>query len=276
MRPKIVGVEKPLVDALNPKLMWAKPSQGKFAASFYARTGEMVISTDGIGTKAELAQALDRYDTIGIDLVAMNVNDVVCAGAQPTVMVDYVSISEDDPYILHAIGKGLAKGAKEAYIDIVGGEVAIMPGHFDLVGTCIGEVRKPLLRPESGDILIGLPSSGIHANGMTRAREILGDDERLLTPTTIYARAIVRLLMYCPVSGLANITGGGRDNILRMGRGFAITDELPRGIFEELGVHKDFNQGMGFAVATRPEHADKACELLNESHPGTQPVGKLI
>ena len=192
------------------------------------RTG-IALSTDGVGTKLVLAEQLGRWDTVGIDCVAMNVNDVVCVGAEPLAMVDYLAVDRADPEVAGAIGAGLARGAELAGIEIVGGELAqlgeIING-LDLAGACFGVVALDSLVTgasiEPGDPVIGLPSSGLHSNGYTLARSALAeiplDDERLgrplgdvlLEPTEIYVKPIVELLRSeVDVRGLAHITSGG-------------------------------------------------------------------
>jgi phosphoribosylformylglycinamidine cyclo-ligase len=221
------------------------------------RTG-IALSTDGVGTKRLVAEQLGRYDSVGIDCVAMNVNDVICVGAEPIALVDYLAVEEIDPDRLARIADGLRLGAQAANCEIPGGELAVVPelirGHpsphgFDLCATCIGTVSLDAIvtgadiRP--GDALIGLPSSGLHSNGYTLARrtlEPLGLDARppelggasvadaLLEPTVIYVRAVLALLRSgIPVHGLAHITGGGLSNLLRLSDavGFAIERPLP-------------------------------------------------
>jgi phosphoribosylformylglycinamidine cyclo-ligase len=207
----------------------------------------LAISTDGVGTKALIAQALGKYDTIGIDCVAMNANDVLCVGAEPISLVDYIAVKEAEPRALTAIAKGLARGAEIANITISGGEIAqlseMIHGDergtaFDLAGTCIGVV--PLDRIivgktiAPGDIIVGLRSSGVHSNGLTLARRVLFDragytpathlhelgrsiGEELLEPTRIYVREVLAMLRAgIELKGLAHITSDGFLNLCRM------------------------------------------------------------
>jgi len=207
----------------------------------------LAISTDGVGTKALVAQLIGKYDTIGIDCVAMNVNDVICVGAEPIAMVDYLGVEAADESLFRELGKGLLEGAKQAGISIPGGEVAQIaemihgaPGGsgFDLVGTCVGLVPTDRILTgqnlEEGDVLIGLASSGIHSNGLTLARRVLldhagygiSDDvpelgrtlgEELLEPTLIYVRfAVEALNAGLSIKGLAHITGDGLLNLTRV------------------------------------------------------------
>jgi len=220
----------------------------------------VAIATDGVGSKLVVAEQTGRLDTVGIDCIAMNVNDLVCVGAEPIAMVDYLAVEQADPAATEAIGRGLAAGAADAGIEIPGGELAVLPelirGHpsphgFDLCGTAIGTVALDAIVTGDaiapGDALIGVPSSGLHSNGYTLARRVLVDEgpgldatpddlggasvaDALLAPTVIYVRAALDLLRSgIPVHGLAHITGGGLKNLLRLGAGigYAIEDPLP-------------------------------------------------
>jgi phosphoribosylformylglycinamidine cyclo-ligase len=222
------------------------------------RTG-VALCTDGVGTKVILAMQAGHFDTIGIDCVAMNVNDLICVGAEPIAMVDYLAVERPDPEMLRAIGEGLKKGAELAGIEIPGGELAELPelirGHpsplgFDLAGAAFGTVALDRLITgkaiEPGDAVIALPSSGIHSNGLTLARRTLLEDgayslddvaselgrsiaDELLEPTEIYVRAVLELIRSpVEVHGLAHITGDGLLNLLRLndGAGFEL-DVLP-------------------------------------------------
>lgn len=220
----------------------------------------IAIATDGVGSKLVLAEQTGRLDTVGIDCIAMNVNDLVCVGAEPIALVDYLAVEQADPQATEAIARGLAVGAADAGIEIPGGELAVLPelirGHpsphgFDLCGTAVGTVALDsiltgeLIAP--GDALIGVPSSGLHSNGYTLARRVLVEEgpgldatpeelggasiaDALLQPTVIYVRAALDLLRSgVAVHGLAHITGGGLKNLLRLGTGvgYAIEDPLP-------------------------------------------------
>jgi phosphoribosylformylglycinamidine cyclo-ligase len=220
----------------------------------------MAISTDGVGTKLLIAEMLEKYDTVGIDCIAMNVNDILCVGARPITMVDYIAVERADARVLTAIADGLLRGAEEAGISIAGGELAqvaemvrgVRPGSgFDIVGTAVGLV--PLDRIilgeglVDGDLVIGLNSSGVHSNGLTLARKALFEQagyspdqhldnlgrsvgEELLEPTRIYVRPVLALLKSVDaVKALIHITGDGFLNLLRFKSavGFEITD-LPK------------------------------------------------
>jgi phosphoribosylformylglycinamidine cyclo-ligase len=237
----------------------AVPLPGHFAAVLeVAPNLGIAVGTDGVGSKLIIAAATGRYDTVGIDCVAMNVNDVVCVGAEPIALLDYLAVEQVDSDVMRAIGEGLKRGAELAGVEIPGGEVAVLPelvrGHpspngFDLTAACFGTVALDAIvsgaacRP--GDALIGLPSSGLHSNGYSLARRALAGvpldakppqlgGETLATavlePTVIYVRAVLDLLRSgLPVHGLAHITGGGVLNLLRLNTdiGFEIADPLP-------------------------------------------------
>jgi len=182
---------------------------GHYAGLLKIGNKKIAIHTDGVGTKVLVAQRLRKYSTIGIDCVAMNVNDIICVGARPLALVDYLALEREDDVLVSWLMKGLVKGAREAGVAIVGGETAIMGDvikgeqgrtGFDLAATCIGAIetknKKPITGEEirAGDAVIGLASSGIHSNGLTLARKVLDLDEwgeELLKPTRIYVRPIM-------------------------------------------------------------------------------------
>jgi phosphoribosylformylglycinamidine cyclo-ligase len=233
----------------------------------------IALATDSVGSKVIVAEQAQRFSTIGIDCVAMNVNDLICVGAEPLALLDYLAVESAAPALLAEIAEGLRVGAQDAGVEIPGGEVCQLPevirGHpspygFDLVGSAFGTVALDAIidgracRP--GDALIGLPASGVHSNGLTLARRVLVDEagltldarppqlggasvaDVLLEPTVIYVRAILDLLRSdVAVHGLAHITGGGLLNLLRLGDevGFEITRPLPVppvfGLIGELG-----------------------------------------
>jgi len=227
----------------------------------------IALTTDGVGSKLVVAEQTGRLDTVGIDCVAMNVNDLVCVGAKPLAMLDYLAVQQPDPAALEQIARGLKVGAEDAGIEIPGGELAVLPelirGHpsphgFDLCGAAFGTVAPDAILTGApvapGDALVGLPSSGLHSNGYTLARRALAHDgalalddtppelggasvaDALLEPTVIYVRAILELLASdVAVHGLAHITGGGLTNLLRLNDrvGFEIERPLPvPGVFE--------------------------------------------
>src|ERR671917_1540372 len=227
-----------------------RPSRAVLASGHYAAvlrldgTRGLALSCDGVGSKVIVAEQLGKSATVGIDCIAMNVNDVICVGAEPIAVLDYIAVEDADPEMLRAIAVGLRAGAEDAGVEIPGGELAQLPelirGHpsprgFDLVGACFGTVALDAIVTgasiEPGDAVIGLPASGVHSNGLTLARRALPDlDERpaelggasvgetLLEPTVIYVRAVLDLLRSpdVDVRGLAHITSGGLLNLLRL------------------------------------------------------------
>jgi phosphoribosylformylglycinamidine cyclo-ligase len=280
----------------------------------------IALATDSVGSKVIVAEQARRFETIGIDCVAMNVNDLICVGAEPIALLDYIAVERADTELLTELAVGLRAGAELAGVEIPGGEVCQIPevlrGHpspygFDLVGSAFGTVALDAIvdgtRTQPGDALIGLPASGVHANGLSLARRaLLGSGElrldsapaqlgggqsvadALLEPTTIYVRAILELLRSdIPVHGLAHITGGGLTNLLRLGDhiGFEIDAPLPvPPVFEliaELGrvsvveMWEVFNMGCGFCAVVPSERAEDAAALLAERHPGTTVIGHV-
>jgi phosphoribosylformylglycinamidine cyclo-ligase len=269
------------------------------------RTG-IALSTDGVGTKLVLAEQLGRFDTVGIDCVAMNVNDVICVGAEPLAMLDYIAIEKADPAVCEEIGVGLARGAELAGIEIPGGELAqlgqLVRG-VDVSGACFGTVALDAIvdgsAVEPGDVVIGLPSTGLHSNGYTLARSALAeiplDDDRLgrplgdvlLEPTEIYVKPVVELLRSeVDVRGLAHITSGGTKNLLRLAAeaGYEIDDPLPVppvfGLIQEHGGVSDeemsevFNLGCGFCVVVPAGDETPALELLRRHYPEAKRIGR--
>jgi phosphoribosylformylglycinamidine cyclo-ligase len=250
-----------LVDVLRT-IELGRPSASVLGSGHYAAvlrvTDELgiALSTDGVGSKLVVAERTGRLDTVGIDCVAMNVNDIVCVGAEPMALLDYLAVEQPDPAALGAIARGLKVGAEAAGVEIPGGELAVIPelirGHpsphgFDLCASCFGTVRLDAMITGAtiapGDALVGLPSSGLHSNGYTLARRVLeplGDDaapaelggatiaDVLLEPTIIYVRAVLELLRSeIEVRGLAHITGGGLSNLLRLNDGVGWTVDAP-------------------------------------------------
>jgi phosphoribosylformylglycinamidine cyclo-ligase len=266
----------------------------------------LALSTDTVGTKMVVAERLSRYDTIGIDCVAMSANDVICVGAEPIAMLDFILTERADPAICEQLGVGLARGAELAGIEIPGGEIAqvadIVSGQ-ELGGTCVGLVDLDAIvtgaSVEPGDPVIGLPSSGLHSNGYTLARAALADvspeDERLgqplgdvlLEPTEIYVRAVLELLRSpVDVRGLAHITGDGLNNLLRLEPEVGYEIDAPLrvppvfGLIQELGgisddeMHEVFNMGCGFCCVVDADDEKVALELLRGHYPDAMRIGR--
>ncbi len=303
---------------LQPTLSF--PHEGQFLTDFghYAAVIRIrddlaiAISTDGVGSKTVVASAVDRYDTIGFDCMAMNVNDLVCVGARPLAMVDYIGVHELDGRRIEEILQGLGGAAKEAGVAVPGGELAQLPDvigssddpkAFDLVGTCVGTLHPDDLIAGDGitpgDLIVGLPSSGLHSNGFTLARRIFSeaglefDDhvpelattlgEELLRPTEIYVRPILSLWNEgIQTKGLAHITGDGLLNLCRFESpvGYEI-ETLPElapifDLIKRLGgvdwaeMYRVFNMGVGFVLIVGPSQIDAVLESLSaRGHSGS-------
>jgi phosphoribosylformylglycinamidine cyclo-ligase len=282
--------------------------EGHFAGLIDFGDVALTLCTDGVGTKLMVAEELRKWDTIGIDCIAMNVNDTICVGAEPVAFVDYIAIDRPDDRITSQIGKGLEAGARMSNMTIVGGEIAVLPEiirGLDLAGTCLGMVDKKRvvtgkgIRP--GDALVALPSTGIHSNGLTLARKIVEANGltmksrvkglrrsigmELLEPTAIYVKQVIGLLNAHEIRGMANITGGGLRNLLRLkeGIGFEISNPLsPQPVFKvlkELGgvsdqeMYQTFNMGMGFAIVV-PEN--QAADVVRKAGKGARVVGRAV
>jgi phosphoribosylformylglycinamidine cyclo-ligase len=274
------------------------------------RTG-IAFGTDGVGTKMVVAEQLGRFETIGIDCIAMNVNDLVCVGAEPIALVDFILCQTADPEICDAIGKGLRRGAELSSIEIPGGEIAqvgdVVNG-LELAGSAIGLVSLDAIVTgddiSPGDAIIGLPSSGLHSNGYTLARRALehvslGADpdgrlgrplgDVLLEPTEIYVLPILELLASpdVDVRGLAHITGDGLNNLLRLGSGvgYAIEAPLPvppvfdliaeHGGVSDQEMHEVFNMGCGFCVVVPEAQVEATVGLLSGAYPETRRIGTV-
>src|SRR5687767_7236591 len=223
----------------------------------------LALHSDGVGTKVLIAQLMNRFDTVGIDCVAMNVNDVICVGAQPVGFIDYIALRQPNERLLEEIANGLVEGARQSRMAIVGGETAVLPdviagdeNAFDLAGMVMGVVKgKPILgiAIKPGDVILGIESSGLHSNGYTLARKVLlskysVDDnadhlvqtvgEELLIPTRIYVRPVMEILKKkIRVHGLANITGGSFTKLPRLNSKVRyVFDDLPAptGVFKQI------------------------------------------
>ena len=243
----------------------------------------LTLATDGVGTKLLVAKELGIWNTVGIDCIAMNVNDTICVNSEPVSFVDYIALDKPNDAITKEIGIGLQKGAEMSNMEIVGGEIAVLPeiiNGIDLSGTCLGYVEKDRAitgeKCEKGDAIVSLRSSGLHSNGFTLARKVLEASnislndkvkglsqtvgKELLTPTEIYVKQVLEITRDHTVHGLADITGGGLRNILRMKKGlrYVIDDPVAPapifGILQELGniedreMYQTFNMSMGLTM----------------------------
>lgn len=300
---------KALVDEVSYKrqgLGQAVRIPGLFASLVDFGDRYITLATDGVGSKLLIAEELNKWDTVGIDCIAMNVNDTICVNAQPTSFVDYIAIDKPNPAITEEIGKGLQKGAELSDMEIVGGEIAVLPeivNGVDLSGTCMGYVEKDrVITGETcaeGDLIVGLRSSGIHSNGLTLARKVLEANnismrdsvkgvsgtvgEELLTPTEIYVRQVMSITAAHEVHGLVDITGGGLRNILRMRKGlqYVIDDPFtPAPIFtalQEIGeietreIYQTLNMSLGFAIIAPADDA----EAIARENPNAKVVGRV-
>lgn len=253
----------------------------------------LVSGTDGVGTKLKLAFLQNKADTVGIDCVAMCVNDVICCGAKPLFFLDYIACGKNIPERIADIVAGVAEGCVQSGAALVGGETAEMPGfypvdEYDLAGFAVGLVEKDRildkLRVKPGDVLIALPSSGVHSNGFSLVRKVFSEDElkgslglELLTPTRIYVKPVLGLLEQVEVHSIAHITGGGfYENIPRalpkgLGVRIAKTDIRTPEIFYKIAeagniperdMFNTFNMGVGMCLTVSPEDADRAVRVL--------------
>ena len=266
----------------------------------------LVSGTDGVGTKLRIAQLLDKHDTVGIDCVAMCVNDIICCGAKPLFFLDYIAIGKNIPEKVADIVAGVAEGCVQAGCALIGGETAEHPGmmgaeDYDLAGFSVGIVDKgDIIDPDrvrSGDVVLALPSSGLHSNGFSLVRKVfhvehanltvycedLGESlgEALLTPTRIYVKPVLRCMEEATVKGVSHITGGGFfENIPRcLPEGlaakidkaaiktppiFAMLQSM--GSIPERDMFNTFNMGVGMTVIVSPDDADKALAALDDAY----------
>lgn len=274
------------------------------------------LHTDSVGTKVLIARMMRRYDTVGIDCVAMCANDLVCTGAEPISFLDYMAVSKPNRALVEEVAIGLAKGAKEAGMAIIGGETAVVPellagnGGFDLVGMAAGICRRKDLilgnRVANGDILVGVASSGIHANGLTLARKILLRNhnlkekiptldrtlgEELLEPTRIYVKPARELSTKVDVHGLSHITGGGAfaklERIVGQARLGASLDQLPsppsifqliqkEGRLPDSEMYRTFNMGIGFVAICPAKEAKHAMSIFGKFRQKAVQIGRVV
>ena len=277
----------------------------------------LVSGTDGVGTKLKLAFLLDKHDTVGIDCVAMCVNDVICTGAKPLFFLDYIACGKNIPERIADIVKGVCEGCVQSGAALIGGETAEMPGfypenEYDLAGYCTGVVDKDKIidnkTMKAGDVIIALPSSGVHSNGFSLVRKVFDVEnsditspveelggksvgETLLTPTKIYVKPVLALLEKIAVKGISHITGGGfYENIPR-----SIPDSLgakidksavkvlpifdliaKKGGISERDMFNTFNMGVGMSIVVAKEDADKALEILKAQGEDAYIIGEII
>ncbi len=290
---------------------------GLFAPALSGMKEPVLVSgTDGVGTKLRIAQLLDKHDTVGIDCVAMCVNDIICCGAKPLFFLDYIAIGKNDPKKVAAIVSGVAEGCVESGCALIGGETAEHPGmmaanDYDLAGFSVGLVDKPQIidqkKMQAGDVILGLPSSGIHSNGYSLVRKIfnvehanlnlysneLGETlgEALLTPTKLYVKPVLAALEAAEIHGVSHITGGGFfENVPR-----SIPDGLcakiekaslktppifkmlaSMGSVPEHDMFNTYNMGVGMTVIVSKETAGAALDALHANRCAAYPIGEVI
>ena len=277
----------------------------------------LVSGTDGVGTKLKLAFIQDKHDTVGIDCVAMCVNDVICCGAKPLFFLDYIACGKNVPEKIAAIVSGVAEGCVQSGAALIGGETAEMPGfypvdEYDLAGFAVGVVdKKKILRPDSmevGDVIIALPSSGVHSNGFSLVRKVFGIGEKdisapvaelggksigetLLTPTRIYVKPVLALMDAVTVRSVSHITGGGfYENIPRSLpagmtakidksalRILPIFDLIAKtGNIPERDMFNTFNMGVGMSIVVKRDDADRALAVLREQGEDAYIMGEIV
>lgn len=276
----------------------------------------LVSGTDGVGTKLKLAFLMNKHDTIGIDAVAMCVNDIICAGARPLYFLDYIAVGKNHPEQVAQIVKGIADGCEMSGCALIGGETAEMPGfypvgEYDVAGFSTGIVEKSKIldnnNVKAGDIIIGLASSGVHSNGFSLVRKVfnLNDEvankyidelgetigEALLKPTRVYVKPILELLEKIEVKSICHITGGGFYENLPRALPDGLSAKIDLNSFEILEIFKliqstgkiperdmfnTFNMGIGMAVVVAKDFADKAIEILNSCGEKASAIGEVV
>lgn len=277
----------------------------------------LVSGTDGVGTKLKMAFLMDKHDTVGIDCVAMCVNDIICCGAKPLFFLDYVAVGKNVPERVASIVSGVAEGCVQSGAALIGGETAEMPGfypvdEYDLAGFSVGVVDKSKILNnktiKTGDVIIGIPSSGVHSNGFSLVRKVFDVEnndiktpvaelggkstgETLLTPTKIYVKPMVNLFEKVTVKAVSHITGGGfYENIPRsLPTGFTAKIEksavkiLPifdliakTGNIPERDMFNTFNMGVGMSIVVDKNDADKTLEILKENGENAYIIGEII
>ena len=283
------------------------PIYGHYAGLVKVGKELIAMHTDGVGTKVLVAQALRKYDTVGIDCVAMNVNDIICVGARPVALVDYLALGREDAKLTRELMKGLVAGAKEAGTSLVGGETAIMGDvikgvkgctGFDLAATCIGVIETNHNRPitgeamRPGDVVVGLESSGIHSNGLTLARKVLKGRRwlrELLVPTRIYVKPIMQMVRELDVHGIAHITGGAFSKLSRIADRAKVGIKLdntpkPQPVFRaiqraarlsEREMYRTFNMGVGMCVIVGEKDAGSVIAIAKKYGINAMKIGRI-
>jgi phosphoribosylformylglycinamidine cyclo-ligase len=307
---KIRRVQKSIGDSISATHSF--PAFGKVISGFGHYAGlidigskVLALHSDGVGTKLIVAQLMGRFDSIGIDCIAMNVNDVICVGAQPLAFIDYIALKSANDHLVRKITKGLVKGAKQSDMAIIGGETAILPdlisdtseNAFDLAGTVLGVTEKSNLilgdKIKTGDVILGVESSGLHSNGYTLARKVLLSKysvedtapylihtvgEELLVPTIIYKKPVMDILnqVHISIHGFAHITGGSFAKLTRLNMNVDYKlDNLPysNGIFKQIQVdghietkemYRTFNMGIGFCIILQRRYVDPVISIFEK------------
>ncbi|MFA5105725.1 MAG: phosphoribosylformylglycinamidine cyclo-ligase [Candidatus Micrarchaeia archaeon] len=263
---------------------------GHYAGLFGVGGKRLTMHVDGVGSKVLVAQDVGKFDTVGIDAVAMNANDLVCVGSRPIVAVDYLALEKTDEELVLEIMKGVVEGCRQSETALIGGETAILPDiikgsgkPFDLAVTCVGILEKEITGKgmRAGDILVGLESTGLHSNGYTLARKTLDSKKwgmEMLKPTRIYTKAVLEMIGSCDIGGIAHITGGAFSKLMRIGAHAKVGFELdsmpkPLPIFEEIGkkvnsdyeMYRTFNMGVGMAIAA-PASQESSLRAIAKKH----------
>ncbi|MDC0202574.1 phosphoribosylformylglycinamidine cyclo-ligase [Candidatus Nitrosopelagicus sp.] len=293
------------------KLAKMKHGFGHYAGIVEIPGGKLLAThTDGVGTKVIISNMLKRYDTIGIDCIAMNVNDIICIGATPISFVDYIAANKNDQKIFKQIVSGLVKGAKKSAMPIVGGETAIMSDlisgkgfGFDLAGMVVGMLSKKEMvlgdKIKPNDVIIGIQSSGLHSNGYSLARKALLSKysvkdnikgvgnlgNALLRPTEIYVKPVLEILKKCKINGLAHITGGSFTKLLRLKKIGYHLDNMPKTpalmqLIEDTGVkneemYKTFNMGVGFCIISPENQVKDIHKIFNKHKMKSYEIGRI-
>ena len=293
------------------KMAKMKHGFGHYAGIVEIPGGKLLAThTDGVGTKVIISNMLKKYDTIGIDCIAMNVNDIICIGATPISFVDYIAANKNDQKIFKQIVSGLVKGAKKSAMPIVGGETAIMSDlisgkgfGFDLAGMVVGILSKKEMvlgdKIKPKDVIIGIQSSGLHSNGYSLARKALFPKysvkdnikgvgnlgNALLRPTEIYVKPVLEALKKCKINGLAHITGGSFTKLLRLKKIGYHLDNMPKTpalmqLIEDTGVkneemYKTFNMGVGFCIISPENQVKNIHKIFNKHKMKSYEIGRI-